>query len=100
MCPQAYITNKSRFLFEQFVAFRRLRALPKAGGLNDQDNLIIEAFLVMQTAIDRHEEIEDKKRKHDADRQLAQAKNPAKARPARAGSRRPRPPRSRRPISR
>ncbi len=65
MCPRAFIDPCMEFYFEQFTLWKRLGALPRGGGFEDQDAKLVEAFNVIQSALDKHAKMEEDKAKHD-----------------------------------
>lgn len=69
MCPRAYIDPYCEWLFEQFVAWKKFGALPYGPALYAQPAIMIEGFHIIQAAIEKMDNLKDRRDKWEKDRE-------------------------------
>lgn len=66
MCPTAYMSARSLGYFEQYYVIKKMKGLPYNVGLFQHPAILIEAFMIVQSAVDKKDNIEADEMKRKA----------------------------------
>lgn len=74
-CPRSYIDPEMEALYRKFGEWKRFGLWPEGGGLENQQALLVDAFLTIFGAIDTYESLEEEKKKQESKQLAANAGN-------------------------
>lgn len=66
MCPTAYMTARSLNYFEQYYVIKKMGAMPYDVGLFQHPAILVQAFMIVQSAVDKKESIDADEMKRKA----------------------------------